>query len=186
MEEWDVKRDVMQRYDSTAHIYNMRYAEEQTEKIEAATKRIRMEGRNLVLDVGCGTGLLFNYIADQVEATVGLDISRKTLLQAKENAWKMRNLHLISADADNIPIKDGIFSYVFAITLLQNMPDPKETLDEIKRIAKENAFIIVTGLKKKFSLKVFENLLKLKGLKIISMTSEGLKCYVAVCTENPS
>lgn len=185
MEEWNAKLDVMHRYDLTAHIYDMRYAEEQIEKIEAATKRIKMKNQDLVLDVGCGTGLLFNYILNRVETIVGLDVSRKTLLQAKENTRKMENSHLISADADNIPIKNDIFSHVFAITLLQNMPNSKATLREIKRVAKEKAFIIITGLKKKYSLKIFKNLLKENGFNIIYITSEGLKCHVAVCKENP-
>lgn len=183
MEEWDAKRDVMRRYDSTAHIYTKRYAEEQTAKIEAAVKRIRIEKTSLVLDVGCGTGLLFNYTTGDGEATVGLDISGKILLQAKKSAEKMEDLHLILADADYIPMKDKIFSHVFAITLLQNMPDPSRTLREIKRVAKENSFLIVTGLKKKFPPETFENLLKANGLKIAALTSKGLKCHVAICTK---
>jgi ubiquinone/menaquinone biosynthesis C-methylase UbiE len=185
LEEWEAKLDVMHRYDLTAHIYDIRYAEEQIEKIETATKRIRMKNQDFILDVGCGTGLLFNYIPDRVETIVGIDISRKTLLQAKENTRRMKNLYLISADADNIPLKNEIFSHIFAITLLQNMPNSKATLSEIKRVAKEKAFIIITGLKKKYSLNFFKNLLKKNGLNIIYMTSEGLKCHVAVCKENP-
>jgi len=183
MNSWTKKRSIMRRYDVTAHIYDARYAEEQVAKIQAALKNIKMKGRDLVLDIGCGTGFLFDYVADKAEATVGLDISRKTLLQAKDRAKNFANVHLVWADADNMPLKSNIFSSVFAMTLIQNTPDPQETLNEIKRVAKDDAVIVVTGLKKIFARETFEQLLGDSGLKITALEDESLKCYVAVCTK---
>lgn len=183
MSEWDKKRNVMQRYDLTAHIYDMRYAEEQTAKIEAAMENISVERESTVLDVGCGTGLLLNYVANKAGAIVGLDISRKILLQARERGKNFSNVHLILADADNMPLKEGIFSLLFAVTLIQNMPNPFKVLNEVKRVTKENAIMVITGLKKKFYIEVFKKLLQNAGLNVIILKNEGLKCYVAVCTE---
>lgn len=183
MSEWDNKRDVMQRYDLTAHIYDMQHAEEQTAKIEAAMESIRIQKESLVLDVGCGTGVLFSYVADKAKAIVGLDISRAILLQAKERGKKFSNVHLILADADNMPFKEAIFSHLFAVTLIQNTPNPLKTLSEIKRVTKENGFIVITGLKKKFPIEVFKSLLQNAGLNIVALKNESLKCYVAVCTK---
>lgn len=183
MKEWDEKRSVMQRYDSTAHIYDMRYSEEQASKIEAAMKNVTIGKEGLVLDVGCGTGLLFSYVANKAKATVGLDISRKILFQAEKRAEKFADVHLILADADNLPLKDEVFSCLFAVTLLQNMPNPSKTLSEIRRVTKENSFMIITGLKKKFPLETFEGLLRDAGLKVITLENESLRCHVAVCTK---
>jgi ubiquinone/menaquinone biosynthesis C-methylase UbiE len=114
---------------------------------------------------------------------LGLDISRKILHEAKKQAKKFGNVHLVLADADHMPIQSGVFSHVFAITLIQNMPDPEKTLAEIKRVSAENAVLVVTGLKKKFSMEVFEGLLRKIGLSIIEIRdgNERLKCYVAIC-----
>jgi len=185
MSEWDKKRDVMQRYDLTAHIYDMRYAEEQTAKIEAVMESISMEKEGLVLDVGCGTGLLFNYVANKAEAIAGLDISREILVKAKKRAKEFLNVHLILADSDNVPLKEDVFVYVFALTLIQNTPNPFKTLNEIKRVSKENAVIVVTGLKKKFPVKAFKRLLHDAGLDIIALKNESLKSHVAVCSKFP-
>lgn len=182
MSEWNKKRYVMQRYDSTAHIYDMRYAEEQTAKIEVAMENVNVERESMVLDVGCGTGLLFKYVANKAEAVVGLDISRKILLKAKERVKEFPNVHLILADADNMPLKEGIFSHLFVVTLIQNMPNPVKTLNEAKRATKENAFIVVTGLKKKFPMEVFKSLLQNACLNVIALKSESLNCHVGVCT----
>jgi len=183
MSEWDKKRDVMHRYDLTAHIYDMRYAEEQTAKIEAVMESINMEKECSVLDVGCGTGLLFEYVSHKAEAIVGLDISRETLLQAKRHEQKFVNVHLILADSDNVPLKEDVFSHVFALTLIQNTPNPFKTLNEIKRVSKEDAVIVVTSLKKKFPIKAFKRLLHDAGLGVVALNNESLNCHVAVCTK---
>jgi len=183
MNEWDKKRRVAHRYDLTAHIYDMQYAEEQTAKIEAALEGLKIEKHSLVLDAGCGTGLLFDYVADKAETTVGLDISRKILLQAKKRVENFQGLFLILADADNMPLNGNIFSHVFAITLIQNMPNPAKTLNEIRRVAKDDAVIVITGMKKAFTLEEFEKLLHDAGFNVIALKDEGLKCYVTVCTK---
>ena len=182
MSEWDTKREVKQRYDSTAHIYDRRYAEEQTAKIKAALEHVNLQKRRLVLDAGCGTGLLFNHFANKAEALVGLDISRKILMQAKNRERQLSDAHLIWGDVDNMPLKEHAFDYVFAITLIQNTPNPINTLKEIKRVAKKDAMMAITGLKKKFTLQEFKELLHNAGLSVIALQNENLNCHVAVCT----
>ncbi|MEM1590130.1 MAG: methyltransferase domain-containing protein [Candidatus Bathyarchaeia archaeon] len=185
MSEWDKKRDVMQYYDLTAKSYDELYAAEQKAKIEAALGRVRIDGNSIVLDSGCGTGLLFEYVAGKTQAVVGLDVSRGVLKKAKKRAKKFGNVHLVLADADYAPFKGNIFSHIFAVTLLQNMPNPEDTLAELKRVAGEKAFLIITGLKKKFSRETFEALLSKLKLNIVEVLSEdeALKCYVAVCVK---
>ena len=182
MRVWDKKRDIMRRYDITAQIYDRRYADEQTAKIEAALEHVKVEA-GMVLDVGCGTGILFNYVADKAWMTVGLDFSKETLLIAKERAKNHASVHLVRADADNVPLRDKVFDQVFAVTLIQNTPSPTETLNEIRRVAKDNGLIVVTGLKKVFTRNILGQLLRNAGLNIIAVGNEGLKCYVTVCTK---
>jgi ubiquinone/menaquinone biosynthesis C-methylase UbiE len=180
MSIWNKKRDIMHRYDVTAQIFDVRYAEEQTAKIEAALKHVKVEV-GLILDAGCGTGILFSYVADKGRTTIGLDVSGKTLLQAKVRSKDHANVHLVRADADHMPFPNGIFSTVFAMTLIQNTPNPSETLTEIERVAQDGAVIVVSGLRKIFSRNIFRQILKNAGLKIVAWEEENLKCYVAIC-----
>jgi ubiquinone/menaquinone biosynthesis C-methylase UbiE len=88
---------------------------------------------------------------------------------------------LIQADADYLPFIDACFNLVFAFTVLQNMPNPEKTLREIKRNAKRDALITVTGLKKAFSLEAFQALLQKAGLQVVHIEdADVLKCHVAV------
>ncbi|MBX5321499.1 MAG: class I SAM-dependent methyltransferase [Candidatus Bathyarchaeota archaeon] len=186
MNEWNQKFDAMQHYNLTAKTYDLQYAEEQKVKIETALKNVKLPENSLILDIGCGTGLLFEYVADKAEMVVGLDISKKILEQAGKRALKFGNVHLVLADADHAPFKNETFSHLFAITLLQNMSNPEKTLAEIKRVAKREALIIVTGLKKKFSAEYLEGLLRKLDLNIVEIKdgNQALKCYVAVCMKS--
>jgi len=187
MDGWRKKRQIMRRYNITAGIYDMRYAEEQTAKIEAALQHVKISKNDRVLDVGCGTGFLFDYVTNKAKVTVGLDISKKSLLEAKQRAKSFRRIDLILADAANMPLKDRLFSHVFAFTVIQNVPSPIRTLNEIRRVSKDNAIFVVTGLKKVFSKEAFESMLRKAGLSIVVLEDEEkLKCYVAVCRNQSS
>jgi len=171
----------MRRYDLTAEMYEMRYAEEQAVKYKAALERLNINCNRRVLDVGCGTGLLFSHVAAEAQTVVGVDVSGKLLHQAKERTRDFRNVHLVQADADHLPFKAALFSTVFAFTVLQNMPKPLETLSEIKRNAERDASIVVTGLKKAVSLEAFKELLQSAGLQVVYLEdTDVVKCYVAV------
>jgi ubiquinone/menaquinone biosynthesis C-methylase UbiE len=185
MDKWTHKRKIMQRYDMTAEMYEMRYTEEQKAKYKAALDLLSIKPDSKILDVGCGTGLFFQHVATEAQAVVGADISIKLLRQAKKRAQEFCNVQLVQADADHLPFINNQFNIIFSFTVLQNLPKPLETLSEIKRNAQQTASIVVTGLKKAFSLITFQGLLQDAGLQVFSLKADdNLKCYVAVTHKN--
>ncbi|MDH7563842.1 MAG: class I SAM-dependent methyltransferase [Candidatus Bathyarchaeota archaeon] len=182
MAEWRRKRSIMRLYDASAGSYDGLYGEEQNAKIKAAMKHVRLGRKAFVLDLGCGTGRLFDHVAATGGTVIGVDLSKRTLTAAKNRCMSLHNVSLILADADHLPFVEGVFSHVFALTVLQNMPNPLRTLEETERVAKENAVYAVTGLKKIFSKKQFLELLGNAGLSIVAFEDEeSLKCHVAIC-----
>lgn len=181
MREWNKKRKALRHYDQLAPVYDIQYAEEQNAKIKAALNNTKPGENDLVLDLGCGTGFLFEQTA-KTKLLVGIDISSKILQEAKKRAKKLPNAAVIRADADYTPFQNQTFDYVFAVTILQNMPNPLKTLREIKRVSKPQSAIILTGLKKKFSQERFTNLLNKSGLNVSTIkTNPQLKGHVAIC-----
>ncbi len=175
----------MLHYDQSAEVYDNQYCEEQKAKIESALKDFPLERESTVLDVGCGTGVLFPFVADRVKLTVGIDVSFSLLNQAKKRTKQYCNAALIRADSDSAPFPNETFDTVFAITLLQNTLKPSRTLDEMKRVTKQNSIIVATGLKKSFSRKEFIRLLTGAELEIkASKLDEELRDYVAVCSKS--
>lgn len=185
MNIWDQKRTIIRRYDLTAKIYDMRYAKEQRAKYLTALGHL-IARQGSILDVGCGSGLLFSHVEGKAQTIVGIDFSRMLLLQAKERAQEFRNVHLVQADADHLPFKDQSFCSAFAFTVLQNLPIPLHTLEEIKRITERDAYIVVTGLKKAFSLQAFKVFLRNTGLQVVYLEDSAVKCYIAVMMQSQS
>ena len=183
MLEWKEKRSNMQHYDRQAAIYNVQYMGEQDSKIEDILNSIELDSDELVLDLGCGTGFLFQHINQQVGLVVGIDLSQKALVEAKKRTKNMTNVALILADADNTPFPDHTFDKIFAITVIQNMPDPTKTLSEMKRVGKPQATFAVTGFKKAFTQESFVEVLERARLKVLTLNNDSqLKGHVAVCT----
>jgi len=185
MQEWNKKRKAMRHYDQLAPVYDIQYAEEQNAKIEAALNNAKPGENELVLDLGCGTGFLFEQVAKSTKLLVGIDISSKILQEAKKRAKRLPNTAILRADADYTPFQNRTFDHVFAVTLLQNMPNPIKTLQEIKRVSNPQSTIIITGLKKKFSQERFKSLLNKSGLNVSTLkTDPQLKGYLAICQKS--
>jgi len=181
MDEWIKKREVIRHYDQIAETYESQYAEEQTVKINAILPNVSLDERSFILDVGCGIGILLPFVA-RAQFVVGVDMSSKLLRKARQHTRKFSNTHIICGDSDFLPLQNNVFNIVFAITLLQNIPNPLATLEEIKRMCKRQALIAVTALRKEFSHENFTKLLTNAQLRILRMkTDEKLKDYVAIC-----
>jgi ubiquinone/menaquinone biosynthesis C-methylase UbiE len=169
----------MRCYDSTAALYDARYAEEQEAKYKVAVANVKPKGA--VLDVGCGSGLFFKFVADKAELVVGVDSSRKLLLEARKRTLGVGNVHVVQSDADNLPFKARAFDVDYSFTVLQNMPQPNETLQELGRVAKPSAKLVVSWLKKVFSIESLCLMLEHVGLPPVSIIDDdSLKCYIAV------
>lgn len=174
------KRDVMAHYDALgARLYDLRYGLEQSAKYEAILSRMRIEPADLVLDVGCATGLLLS----RLEAfSVGVDISINLLRMARRRV--RRGLGLIQCDAESLPFRDGVFDKVLAVTVIQNISRPDKFLFEIDRVSRSGSEIVITVIKK-IELEALKNLIESSGLSMEStLDGEGVKDWI-IFASNP-
>jgi demethylmenaquinone methyltransferase/2-methoxy-6-polyprenyl-1,4-benzoquinol methylase len=170
----------MKRYDITSKLYDERYGEEQRRKYCRALQNVDVKDM-IVLDLGCGSGLFFSEIAGKAETVIGVDVSLNLLQKAKEKAKNYRGVSVLRADADHLPLRNESFDRVFAYTVLQNIPKPKATLKEVRRVSKYKGKIVVTGLKKAFLLDAFMDIIEESELNLISFVDdEPINCYIAV------
>jgi len=187
MRGWDEKYGAIDYYDYIAPFYDQIYNEEQKAKIDVALRHVNPVKESVILDAGCGTGFLFKYLSEKVRLLVGLDTSPGILKEAKKLAKSFPNVHLIRADADFMPFPNGIFDVVFALTLLQNMPNHLWALNELKRVGKAHSIFVITAFKKyrkyrHFVQTTFIALLDTAGFEVsVIENNEKLKDFIAVC-----
>jgi len=91
-----------------------------------------------VLEVGCGTGLLLKEVDKIAKVAIGVDISEKMLRYARS-----RKLKVIQADVAHLPFKDKLFDVVYSFKVLPHIPNIKEALDEIKRVTKDDGYMVL-------------------------------------------
>jgi len=183
--DWKRKREAIRHYDRLAAVYDTLYGEEQRMKIKLALAAVPVTGSDAVLDAGCGTGLLYDYIGGALGLLVGVDTSLGLLKVAAHRSNRRRgrsSVCLVCADIEYLPFPRRIFDKVFAFTLLQNVEDPSVALHEMIRVVKEHFVIVVSGLKKSFSEEGLRCFLANAGLDCVFVeAAEEAKDIVAVC-----
>ena len=78
----------------------------------------------IILDVGCGTGIFTTDILSSGSQVIGLDISLPMLIQAKKKL-KEYPFRIILADMLNLPFPEGSFDKVVSVTALEFIEDAK-------------------------------------------------------------
>ncbi|MBL7055161.1 class I SAM-dependent methyltransferase [Candidatus Woesearchaeota archaeon] len=140
-------------YSQISKSYNELHKEEQLKKLAVIKKNIEIKNSDLLLDVGCGTGISsqFNCKVIGIDPSIGL-----LRLNKKRNK--------ILAKAENLPFKNNAFDIVVSVTALHNFDNIEKALKEIKRVGK-NKFVfsvlkkskrisrIKTQIKKNFKIK---------------------------------
>jgi ubiquinone/menaquinone biosynthesis C-methylase UbiE len=175
------KRIIVKSYnDMGGKIYDIRYEAEQGAKYKVILCSVRPCVKDIVLDDGCGTGLLLQRLNAH---SVGIDLSHKLLSTARFKLKNKPKTHLAQSDADHLPFRPSIFHKVFAVTILQNMPKPEQTLEELTRVSRQHSLIAVSSLKKSFSIGHFKRVLENSGLSIKKLiVNEELKDWIAFAT----
>jgi ubiquinone/menaquinone biosynthesis C-methylase UbiE len=110
----------------------------------ALTGLLEQADPDSVLDVGCGEGVLTVKWARRLAArrVVGLDLPDAKL----EAQWESRfepNLSFVPGRAEALPFGTGEFALVAAIETLEHVPDPEQTLAEMRRVARGHLLVSV-------------------------------------------
>jgi demethylmenaquinone methyltransferase / 2-methoxy-6-polyprenyl-1,4-benzoquinol methylase len=109
----------------------------------------RVKPGDRALDLCCGTGDLAFALARRGAETTGLDFSEKMLevaegrKQKSENRKQKQNPHFIRGDAQQIPFPGNSFDIVSVGYGLRNLASWEQGLDEMFRVARPGARLIV-------------------------------------------
>ena len=179
-EKKNKKQEIINKYNQTSEFYDRRYVKIQQDKFSLILKDNSIYEK-LILDAGCGTGLLFGVIDNSFEKSnitdfhyVGVDISINMLKRFHSKLdQKAKNVNLILTDLENLPFREDKFTLLFSFTSLQNLPDVIEGLKESFRVVKDGTDVNFSILRKKLNKERLKVLLKplIKYMKIIDIES---------------
>jgi ubiquinone/menaquinone biosynthesis C-methylase UbiE len=94
-----------------------------------------------VLEIGCATGELSRYMAQQGLAVNAVDYSAAMLkIAARSNT---NGISYQKADVEKLPFPDNTFDLVLAASVINIVPDPLAALAEMRRVCKPGGRISV-------------------------------------------
>jgi len=94
-----------------------------------------------VIDLGCASGSLTEYLAERGHRATGVDASEKMIAAAKSKFNHKATYQ--QADAKALPFSDGEFDVVISASLLNVVSEPECIVSEMVRICKPNGVISV-------------------------------------------
>jgi len=122
-------------YDGIAEGYEELHRDEQEKKLVVIKQHLNVKKTDLLLDVGCGTGVTSRFDCHVVGVDPAIKLLERCPLPLK-----------VQGEAEHLPFKDKAFDIVVSVTAIQNFHDIEQGLKEIRRVGKGR--YILTFLKK--------------------------------------
>ena len=144
-------------FDREAASWDDQYRKDHDLQIQELVDRFDLKGGRAVLDVGCGTGFLFPYLAEAVEQKgliLALDFSWNMISGAKKSCIhsKRKNPHIrfINASVEALPLKDQTIDYITCLDTFAHVTDQRKAVGEMCRgLRKGGKLFIAHSLGKK-------------------------------------
>lgn len=100
----------------------------------------RLVKRGTLLDVGCATGFFLEVAKERGWKVQGLELSRF----AYEYAKRKRRLPVINRTLEQAGFGNSSFDAVTMFDVIEHLPDPKKTVQEIHRVLRKGGVVAIT------------------------------------------
>ena len=156
-----IKQEIIRsRYSITASSYDELYLVEQYQKYASSIWQVKPEGK--ILDDGCGTALLLEYIAyhgllTNINYYICLDITREMLKIALRRERNLNLTHIIDnieADAEHLPLRPHSVNKVYSYTVFDLLANPARGIEEAKRVSKGDIIYSILRVIPRLKIKI--------------------------------
>jgi ubiquinone/menaquinone biosynthesis C-methylase UbiE len=148
----------MKKVDSPHHLFdpkNIAALESKERKVlqdpEKIIKKVGLKPRDIVADLGCGTGYFTVPISYVVKKVYAIDIQQEMLDYL---AKKIRNQHItnielvLSTNPKTIPLPNESVNFLLSVMTLHEFQDKEKVVKEMQRVLKPNGKIAIIDFKK--------------------------------------
>lgn len=136
------EREIAEWYNSLAGSYDELYGKEQALKHEAVVKAVENRRFNLMVDVGCGPGVLLERTSRNSDRSVGFDLSINMLKIAQ--AGRTERTDFVLASSRFLPIADGMVDCLVSISTIEADSNVPAHLAELNRIRAPGGLAIIS------------------------------------------
>lgn len=168
---WEIENSVC-KYNITYSSYDQLYREEQFIKYRFVFEEKGLKPGGIVLDIGCGTGLLLEYLfsnkMDYFNKYFCLDPSIGMLSRVIEEKRFDNRVVIINSYGEYIPLRNRSVDTVYLFTVWDNVIDREALLEEVFRVLSPGGYVLISTLERTDSLKPVNycNCFKLIGCRM--------------------
>ena len=145
----DIMHDKHQEFfDKLAVEWDLMFTAEDMERLSHIVDQQSVEEGMNILDLGCGTGILFDMLRRKVGdngSITGVDFSFEMAQKALRN-FPFSNVNVIDTDATSLPFTDSLFDMVTAFSAFPHFSNQQQALDEAHRVLKPGGKIVIIHL----------------------------------------
>ncbi|PHJ67317.1 methyltransferase type 11 [Nostoc linckia z18] len=136
---------VRKQYDRLAAVYDQRWSNYVANTLSFLKNWAQISPSDVVLDIACGTGEFERLILTEQPAQqmVGVDISDKMLLVAKQKFCDYPNVSFYNASVLALPFASNSFDVVVSASSFHYFDDPDAALAEMKRVLKPDGKLVI-------------------------------------------
>ena len=128
--------DAIERYHSLGFGWVLR------RRLRWVLDRLEGAGRQRVLEIGYGSGILMYSLRGMADELVGLDIHENAGMVTRQLARDGITARLTQGDGAVLPFRDGAFDAVIIVSALEFVPDPEACLREAMRVTRPEGRVI--------------------------------------------
>jgi ubiquinone/menaquinone biosynthesis C-methylase UbiE len=135
-------------FDSAAADWDLKYAAEDLERLSHIVDRLGIKRGMDIVDLGCGTGVLFDMLRRKVGpkgSVTGIDFALQMAARAHRN-FPFDNVNVVDADASGLPFADRSFDIAVAFASFAHFADKERSIGEIHRVLRPGGHFYIIHL----------------------------------------
>ena len=149
-----------------------RYSERQDDWAGQVLSHLAPTPGSLVLDVGCGPGSLFSWLARAGVQIAAFDLSAGMAREARQRVVEQQvPARLFRADAQRLPLADASCDFAVASHVFFHIPDVPRALRELRRVVRPGGRVLLTANAADHSMRLYE--LHCRAARDLGLTPTG-------------
>ena len=135
-------------FDDLAAEWDLRYTAEDLERLLNLVGRLPISDGMSILDLGCGTGVLFDMLRRRVGPkglVTGVDFSIRMAQQAHRN-FPFVNVTVVDADASSLPFHDSCYDMIVSFSAFPHFVHKELAVKEAGRVLNPGAPLYIIHL----------------------------------------
>lgn len=178
-------------FDRIAQEWNdQRYIAGEQDKVIRLFREFQIHPQGVVVDIGCGTGIVCSLLQGSVKQIIAVDCSIE-MLRVFCQLHCGQNSYPLLCFAEELPLRDSLADWVIAYSSFPHIGDKEKSLSEISRVLRPGGKLLIFHSDSRAKINAFHSQLppplcydKLPSTEELSEMSRAVSLYPKVSKES--